>query len=497
MKQRIIKFWKSGLTGKIVIGCGIVYSIVGLLAICMIIGALLWPLYSPQRVIQPQVTPEVVTENLPTPTPMIKGPQIAFTAPGVSGNLDIYAIDIDGGEQINLTNYQAWDDSPDWSPDGKHIVFMSERNGDGEIYVMNADGSEQINLSNHPGYDSNPVWSPTGDRIAFVSTRDNNDQDNGEIYVMNSDGGGQVNLTNHPAHDDAPAWSPDGNYIAFVSFRDGDDGGEIYVMKSDGSQVIGLTNHPNRNEDPAWSPDGKQIAFTSYRNGKPEIYIMDTNGNEPINVTNNPEADYEPSWSSDGKQLAFISTREGSPTIYIINLETKETKHIAVLVGDSSNPVWMPDETMRPKELAPIQLPVAEASITELDSYYLNIFEQGTVLSEATIKIYELIKSSDMSPLEQVSGIGLQATKIETIYETIKKISPPPEAIQIHNGLLDAATDCHQFNEYFTKAVKNQGSEEDVNKSGLFLKSCMEKLNTSMEKVENYLVTNNFIETNE
>jgi TolB protein len=73
-----------------------------------------------------------------------------------------------------------------------------------EIYVMNADGSGETNLTNNPGNESYPAWSPDGKLIAFVSDRDGKY----EIYVMNPDGSGLTNLTDNPEHDWAPDWSP-------------------------------------------------------------------------------------------------------------------------------------------------------------------------------------------------------------------------------------------------------------------------------------------------
>ncbi len=91
-----------------------------------------------------------------------------------------------------------------WSPDGRRIAFVSDRDGLGEIYVMNADGSGQTNLTNNPADDLDPAWSPDGKRITFASERDGDY----EIYVMNADGSGQTRLTDNPAHDAGSHWSP-------------------------------------------------------------------------------------------------------------------------------------------------------------------------------------------------------------------------------------------------------------------------------------------------
>jgi hypothetical protein len=102
--------------------------------------------------------------------------------------------------------------TPAWSPDGRKIAFVSDRDGNSEIYVIHADGSEQRNLTRQPASDSHPSWSPDGRKLAFVSRRDGN----AEIYVMNADGSELRNVTRTPSDDLDPAWSPNGRAIAFV-----------------------------------------------------------------------------------------------------------------------------------------------------------------------------------------------------------------------------------------------------------------------------------------
>ncbi|MBI1927230.1 sigma-70 family RNA polymerase sigma factor [Candidatus Poribacteria bacterium] len=95
------------------------------------------------------------------------------------------------------------------------IAFTSNRDGNWEVYVMDADGKNPINLTKHPAQDTNHSWSPDGQKIAFASERDGNF----EIYVMNADGSNPVNLTKNPAGDASPSWSPAPNLAVSLKNR--------------------------------------------------------------------------------------------------------------------------------------------------------------------------------------------------------------------------------------------------------------------------------------
>ena len=213
---------------------------------------------------------------------------------------EIYVMNADGTNPINLTrSVDRAERVSSWSPDGKQIAFTSAELFDGhtlvdsDIFVMDVDGGDPINLTNHDALDQTPDWSPDGARIAFSSLRDTN----WEIYLMNPDGTNLTNLTNHPAKDGRPDWSPDGNQIAFTSDRDGNF--EIYVMNADGTNPINITNHPAEDNNCSWSPDGTRIAFDSNRDDPySEIYVMNADGTNPINITQDPDNfDLYPSWA--------------------------------------------------------------------------------------------------------------------------------------------------------------------------------------------------------
>jgi Tol biopolymer transport system component/streptogramin lyase len=229
----------------------------------------------------------------------------------------IVVMNADGTGQTQLTNNKAQDTFPIWSPDGRQIAFTSNRDGNEEVYLMNADGSGQTNLSNSPATDLGPTWSPDGKRLTFISNRDGNY----EVYLINADGTGLLNLTQNPANDrSALGWSPDGKKIVFDSDRDGH--AQIYVINADGTAQTRLTNNPSEDMEPIWSPDGKQIIYTSKPNENRDVYIINADGSGRINLTQNPADDYFPRWLPDGKQIEFLSNRDGSIyNLYRVNID--------------------------------------------------------------------------------------------------------------------------------------------------------------------------------
>jgi Tol biopolymer transport system component len=295
-----------------------------------LLGCSLTSLSSPK----PTSAPFFYTEPAWSPD----GTHIAFVS-NRDGNFEIYTMDSSGGNVTRLTNDTARDDHPDWSPDGARIAFDSTRDSSGnydEIYVMDADGSNVSRLTDNPAGDDQPDWSPDGKHIAFTSSR----AGDFEIYTMEIDNLNATRLlADQPAEDEHPTWSPDGGLIAFDSNRNDQDpvgclssdtgcNWEIYVINGDGSNLIRLTDDPAEDDQPDWSPDGGHIAFVSNRDGNREIYVMDADGDNATNTTNKMAGDGNPAWSPDGTRIAFSSNRDGTTGIYVMDADGSNVKRL-------------------------------------------------------------------------------------------------------------------------------------------------------------------------
>ena len=165
------------------------------------------------------------------------------------GNMELMVMNSDGSEQLVLTNTpeDEEDDGPKWSPQGE-ILFTRGSPPNREIIVNYPDREE--NLSNHEADDAFPAWSPDGNYVAFASKRDGD----WDIYTIKKDGSGLTRLTYAYNKDIMPNWSPDGNWIAFMSNRESFPNFEIYVMGINGSNQTRLTYIMGDENEPRWSP---------------------------------------------------------------------------------------------------------------------------------------------------------------------------------------------------------------------------------------------------
>ena len=229
------------------------------------------------------------------------------------------------------------------------IVFSGNREKfeQRDIYLMNPDGKEVVNLTKHSADDVLPIFSPTGEHILFCSDRDGAPL-SFDLYLMNADGSDTRRVFDKSALRITPTWSPDGKQIAYV--RSGLGVAHIYIAPIDGKRedrvVIGIM--------PVWSPDGDEIAFINTTLKHPRYVTLlnvQTLRSKFFFPLDAPAWLRYPAWSPDGNKLAFTWMRAepkpenfGWETLYVVNRDGAEFHQLIDEVGPPVvHPVWSPE----------------------------------------------------------------------------------------------------------------------------------------------------------
>lgn len=258
--------------------------------------------------------------------------KIAYVATP-TGNKEIYIMDWDGYNPQPLTKNGSINMNPDFSPDGREIIFTSYKRGNPDLYKRSLSSAAEVVVANHRGLNITGKWSPDGNKIALSLSKDGD----AEIYTMDKDGGHLVRLTINPALDLYPAWSPDGKQIAFVSDRFGKP--QIFVMNADGGDVRRLTTSGSYNVNPRWSPKGDKIVYSRIIDGAFNIFTIAPDGSGDTQLTSEGSNE-NPSWSADGRFICFSSKRNGLDGIYVMRADGSGQTKTSQAKGVYYQPVW-------------------------------------------------------------------------------------------------------------------------------------------------------------
>jgi Tol biopolymer transport system component len=166
------------------------------------------------------------------------------------------------------------------TPDGRarSIAFASDRTGIPQIYVMDVDGQNLLQLTNEAEGACQPDWSPDGEKFVFTSPCKSLEDTfaKSSIYRMNADGSGRTSLTKVFGGDYDPAWSPDGKRILVTSLQDGRK--HIYAMDINGDNRVLISSTPGAVDYQArWAPDGERIIFVTLVGSQPIIFTGEIN----------------------------------------------------------------------------------------------------------------------------------------------------------------------------------------------------------------------------
>ena len=220
------------------------------------------------------------------------------------------------------------------SPKGERALFVAR----GDVFTAPIDKGPTRDLTKSSGaHDKWARWSPDGRRIAFISDRDGEE----ELYLVDQEGSGEPEqLTDGgDAMRYAPEWSPDGERLAF-----GDKSGKLYVLGLADRTITEIADDPlGQIRDYVWSPQGGHLAFTlTNENGFGSVAVWSVGDGETRRVTDDLCNDFNPSWDPAGEYLYFLSDREYAPQISSIewNFATDRETFVYTLAlrGDVEHP---------------------------------------------------------------------------------------------------------------------------------------------------------------
>ena len=272
-----------------------------------------------------------------------------------NGSRSLYVMDDDGRNVQRLTARAGfW---PDWSPDGKQIVFAAEPPGvphwpqQSAIYIINSDGTEEYRLTNEETHDSFPTWSPDGQYIAFDSDRlAKHGVAQVDIWTIHIATKQLRRVTRTEKLTTAPRWSPDGKYIAYR------EGGEIHLIRPDGSghHELWPENRNYKRNFPRWSVDSQSVLYieSSFNEGM-KVVIHDIKINKR-QVVDTPDSWLIHSACFMGSKYLLISGKHWNKKnpnaekydIYRYHLFTGEVVNLTMTPEDDFAIDWISDDVL-------------------------------------------------------------------------------------------------------------------------------------------------------
>ncbi len=239
---------------------------------------------------------------------------------------------IDSQTAQQLTDGPGYDYQPDWSPDGKAVVYVSYQKDAMELWLLDLATGKTQQLTNDGAVNVEPRWSPDGKRIAFVSTSYNKrfhvfraDVRDGRLEdVVRLTGEMKSDLPRYyySAYDTeiSPAWTRDGQEILFISNKGHIHGtGGFWRMKAEPGADAREIHYEETNwkARPDFSPDGSRMVYSSYLGRQwHQLWVMPANGGDAFPVSYGDWDETNVRWSPDGKTLAFISNRNGETEVW-------------------------------------------------------------------------------------------------------------------------------------------------------------------------------------
>ncbi len=227
--------------------------------------------------------------------------------------------------------------SPDWSPDGKKLAYVSFERGRPAIFIQEVATGYRYQLTNFRGLNGSPAWSPDGKQLAMTLSRDGSP----EIYIYHLEQRRLTRLTHHFAIDTEPSWSPDGKNIVFTSSRSG--GPQIYQVNLDSGRVERVTFEGNYNARARYSPDGKEIFMIHRESGGGffSVAALNMQTGRLRRLSTSP-LDESPSVAPNGSMVVYALTRNNQGVLGVVSIDGRIRYELPAERGDVREPAWSP-----------------------------------------------------------------------------------------------------------------------------------------------------------
>jgi TolB protein len=250
-----------------------------------------------------------------------------------------------------LTSSAGDKSQPAWSPDGKKLLFVAPGGSEGgkqygrDIWVMDADGSNPVDLTRRVGDDREPAWSPDGKMIAF--SNDGREDKIRQLYLMSVDGSNQTKISDQFI-EAMPAWAPDMKWLAYVIsgngypflYLRGNVNGFSTPQPYDRFSVTGRLGQVAQ---PAWSPDGNQIAYVRLDGGHKQIWsVRAASGGRDLSQLTKGPGDQNPAWSPDSHWIVYSSAINGKGDLFLMTAAGTLQTDLTNSLTDELMPAWQP-----------------------------------------------------------------------------------------------------------------------------------------------------------
>jgi Tol biopolymer transport system component len=252
-----------------------------------------------------------------------------------------------------LTHGKADDGEPAFSPEGKSVVFVSQRGGNWDLWISLVAAGSPVQITDTPEVESQPDWSPDGTRMAF--TRRRKDGPGQDIYLMPALGGDALLLVEQASD---PSWSPDGEWIAYADLSRGwFNIARIAVDSRDAPVAVTKLEESYFHRNPSWTPDGETIVYNRSPGGlSGQLMRIPSRGGRPRQITDDPAgtANVTAVVTPDGRYVVHVSDRGGALNLWRVPIDGGEPERITSGAGRDLTPAVSPDGRYIAFALAPI-----------------------------------------------------------------------------------------------------------------------------------------------